>query len=231
MMPPFMWNVNRGGVRSGMWVFFHIRVPKRPAGGFGTNLWKNAHIPDLTPGPPVLPSAGMHTILAGLAVALFLQTSSTGRLTFTAPAGWTPRPAASTMRVAEFLLPKAAGDVEDGDVVVYFFGGQGGDVEANITRWLGQMQQPDGRASKDLAKRESQTINGLTVTVLDVSGTYIAELRPGAADHFNKPGFRMRTAVVPTPRGPYFVKMLGPEKTIVRWNDSFGTFIRSLKFE
>jgi hypothetical protein len=135
------------------------------------------------------------------------------------------------MRVAEFVLPKATGDAEDGDVVVYFFGGQGGDVEANINRWVSQMQQPDGGASAERAKRETKTINGLAVTVLEVSGTYVAEIRPGATEKFNKPGFRMKTAVVQTPRGPHFIKMLGPEKTIAKWNDSFATFLASLTFK
>jgi hypothetical protein len=155
-----------------------------------------------------------------------------GRLTSTAPDGWKIRPATSSMRVAEFILPRADGDTEDGDVVVYYFGAsQGGDVEANITRWVGQMTQPDGRASKDLARRGAQTINGLAVTTLEITGTYIAEMRPGATEHFNKPGFRMRTAVVKTPRGPYFVKMLGPDKTITKWGPSFAEFLRTMRFE
>lgn len=170
------------------------------------------------------------------ALALFAVLPQTpapaGRLAFTAPDGWKTRPAASAMRMAEFILPRADGDTEDGDVVVYYFGAsQGGDVEANITRWVGQMTQPDGRASADLARRGAQTVNGLPVTTLEITGTYVAEVRPGATEHFNKPGFRMRTAVVKTPRGPYFVKMLGPDKTIVRWGPSFAAFLDTFRFE
>jgi hypothetical protein len=172
----------------------------------------------------------MPTLLACL-LAILVQAQPSGRLTFTAPDGWHSRPASSGMRVAEFILPKAAGDPEDGDLVLYFFGGQGGDVEANVNRWLGQMEQPDGKPSKDRATRESKTINGLAVTVLDITGTYVAEVRPGSTERFNKPGFRMRTAVVQTPRGPHFVKMVGPAKTIARWNEAFAGFLASLKFE
>jgi hypothetical protein len=173
---------------------------------------------------------GMHVLAAVICLAQ-VASSVAGRLAFAAPGGWAPRPAASSMRVAEFVLPRTAGDVEDGELVVYFFGGQGGDVEANIARWVGQMQQPDGRASKDIAKREARTVNGLAVTMLDVAGTYVAEVRPGSTEHFNKPRFRMRTAVVQTPKGPYFIKMVGPEKTVARWSEAFVTFIQSLKFE
>ena len=64
-----------------------------------------------------------------------------------------------------------------------------------------------------------------------MSGTYVAEVRPGSTEHFNKPGFRMRTAVVPTPRGPYFVKMLGPDRTIQRWAASFDESVGTLAFQ
>ena len=68
-------------------------------------------------------------------------------LTYTTPAGWKPVTTASAMRVAQFALPRAAGDAQDGELVVYYFGGSGGTVDANIERWLGQMQQPDGKPS------------------------------------------------------------------------------------
>jgi hypothetical protein len=174
----------------------------------------------------------MPTVAATALTALLLvtQTSPAGKLTFTAPEGWTPRPAASTMRVAEFVLPRVGSDAEDGDVVVYFFGGQGGDAEANITRWIGQMQQPDGRSSADVARRSSTTANGLPVTMVDVAGTYVAEVRPGSTEHFNKPGFRMRAAVLMTAGGPYFIKMLGPSATIARWSATLDTFLQSMHF-
>jgi len=154
-----------------------------------------------------------------------------GSLHFTSPDGWTARPAASTMRVAEFVLPKATGDPEDGELIVYFFGGTGGSVEANIERWIGQMQQPDGRGSSEAARRSERTVNGLSVALLDVSGTYIAEVRPGSTDRHSKPGFRMRAAVVTTPRGPFFIKAVGPAKTMRRWNDAFDAFTDSLRFQ
>ena len=49
-------------------------------------------------------------------------------------------------------------------------GGSGGSVDANLDRWLGQMEQADGKPSKAVAKTATMTTNGLKVTVLDVSG-------------------------------------------------------------
>jgi hypothetical protein len=159
------------------------------------------------------------------------QAPASGALKFKAPADWTVQPTTSSMRVAQYALPKAAGDAEDGELVVYFFGGTGGSVDANIERWVGQMQQPDGKSSKDVARRSDRKVNGLAVTLLDIAGTYTAEVRPGSAERHNKPGYRMRTAVVTTPKGPYFVKAVGPAKTIERWNKTFEAFIDSMSFQ
>jgi hypothetical protein len=152
-------------------------------------------------------------------------------LTFTAPDGWKLGRPASAMRVAEFTLPRAAGDTEDAQLVVYYFGGQGGSVEANIARWLGQIEQPDGRPASGVAKTQSRTVNGLALTLVDASGTYVAEMSPGAAEHRNAPHFRLRAGVVQTPKGPYFVKLTGPEKTVARWEGGFDQFIASLRYQ
>lgn len=169
-------------------------------------------------------------ILLLLLTAVCAQDAN-GTLRFVAPPEWTARQPASAMRVAEFTLPKAPGDAEDGDLIVYFFGGSGGSVDANIQRWIGQMRQPDGRPSKDAAKRAERTVNGLPVTVLDISGTYIAEMRPGSAERHDNPNFRMRAAVVTTPKGPYFIKAVGPSKTMAHWSAAMDGFVDSVRFE
>jgi hypothetical protein len=140
-------------------------------------------------------------LTAVLVVSEFQAPAAPGSLKFTAPDGWQPRGPSSNMRVAEFILPGRDATAPGAELVVYYFGGTGGSVDANIQRWLGQMQQPDGRATSDVARREARTINGLKVSLLDVSGTYVAEMRPGAAEKHNSPGFRMRTAVIETPPG------------------------------
>jgi hypothetical protein len=153
------------------------------------------------------------------------QTTQAGTLTFTKPASWTDRAAASSMRVAEFVVPKAAGDSEDGELIVYYFAGGGGSVEANLQRWTSQVQ------STKEPTRTTTTVNGLKLTSLDVSGTYVAEVRPGSGEHYNKPGFRMRAIVVETPKGPYFIKLTGPARTIENASATFDQFLHSLAFK
>jgi hypothetical protein len=153
----------------------------------------------------------------------------TGSLAFTAPTGWQTRAPASTMRVAEFVVPKAAGDPEDAEVIIYFFGGTAGSVDANVQRWIAQFERPKGAPAD--GGRTSFNLGNLKVTTVDVSGTYIAEVRPGATERHNKPNYRMRAAVVETAKGPYFVKFTGPAATVAAGMSGFDAFLKSLRYQ
>ena len=167
-------------------------------------------------------------VLVCAGIAASQQTS----LKFRVPAGWVEEERTSSMRVAQYRLPKAEGDTEDASLVLYYFGqGQGGTTAANMERWVGQIKQADGSASKDKAKEESFEANGLKIATVDISGTYVAETAPGSGTLLNKPGYRLRAAVVETPKGSYYVKLVGPEKTVTHWNDSFTSYLKSFEFK
>lgn len=160
------------------------------------------------------------------------NSSAAGELRYKAPDGWVKEQTTSTMRVAQYKLPKTEGDAEDALLVVYYFGAsQGGAVSANIDRWISQMQQPDGSATKDKAKTETSTVNGLKLTSVDVSGTYTAEMAPGTPGQRNDANYRMRAAVIETPRGNYFLKLVGPAKTLGHWEQSVNDFMKSFEFK
>ena len=166
----------------------------------------------------------MVIILLGLLNTAFQKSS----LKFTVPAGWIEEERTSSMRVAQYRLPKAATDTEDASLVLYYFGqGQGGSTTANIERWVGQMKQAEGSS----AKEEKLEVNGLRITTVDVAGTYVAETAPGSGTFLNKPGYRLRAAVVETPNGSYYVKLVGPDKTVTHWNDSFVSYVKSFEFK
>jgi hypothetical protein len=162
-------------------------------------------------------------------MAAVISLSASG-LTYTTPDGWKLGRPGSSMRVAEFALPRAAGDTEDAQLVVYYFAGQGGSVDANIQRWLGQIVQPDGTPTGAAAKKESRTVNGLAVTLVDASGTYVAEMSPGASERHNQPHFRLRAGVVQTVNGPYFLKLTGPQATVAKWDKAFNDFVGSMRY-
>ena len=130
------------------------------------------------------------------------------------------------------MIPKAKGDAEDAELIVYYFGaGGGGSAEANVNRWISQVQQPDGSSSIAKARHADRTINGLKVTTVDVAGTYTAEMSPGAAEHYNKPGYRLCAAIVDTPQGAYYVKMTGPANTVGAAQPDYERFLTSLKLK
>ena len=162
-------------------------------------------------------------VVLGLLSTTFQKSS----LKFTVPAGWIEEERTSSMRIAQYRLPKTETDTEDASLILYYFGGQGGSAAANIERWIGQMKQAEGNS----AKQESLEVNGLKVTTVDVAGTYVAETAPGSGTFHNNPGYRLRAAVVETPNGPYFVKLVGPEKTVTRWNESFLSYVKSFEFK
>ena len=169
-------------------------------------------------------------MLLAASLVLLLQ-SPAPALKYDVPEGWSSKPLSSKMRLADFVLPKAEGDPEDASLVVTFFGGQGGTVQANFDRWLTQMQQPDGRASKDVAKTSALKTHDLNLSIMDLPGTFVAEIAPGSSEHFNKPGFHLRAAVIEGKGGPYFIRLVGPAKTIAKWDAAVQAFFKSLRVE
>jgi hypothetical protein len=155
-----------------------------------------------------------------------------GELHFKANADWLTEKPSSNMRLAQYKLPKAEGDSEDGSLVLYFFGAnQGGSVQANLDRWISQIEQPDGSSSQAKAKAETLTVHGLKVSTIDLAGTYVAETAPGSGVHHNNPGYRLRAAVIETPKGAHYVKLFGPAKTIARWDKAFDDYLQSFEFK
>lgn len=153
-----------------------------------------------------------------------------GPFTLEVPSGWVEQTPRSRMRRAQFALPRADGDSEDGELTVFYFGmGQGGSTDANISRWIGQVGQPDGSSSRDKAKIRQSQVSGFRMTEVDVSGTLKASNMPGAPQRPAREGYRLLGAVLEGPQGPWFFKLVGPEKTISRWADSFRQFIASAK--
>ena len=126
------------------------------------------------------------------------------------PPSWKRVEGGSAMRKASYKIKAAAGDPEDAEAAVYYFGrSSGGTTEANIQRWTSQF--PDVPA--DNVKRVERQANGMKQTVIDVHGTYDASsMTIKEASH--KPNFRMLAAVVETPAGSYFFKLTGPQKTV-----------------
>ena len=158
-----------------------------------------------------------------------LSGAEAGGVTFDVPAGWTSAP--KPMRSANYTIPAAAGDRQNGELAVYYFGpGQGGGVEANLRRWLGQFVAADGSPmDASDADRSDEQVGGMQVTVLDVTGTYLFKPFPMAPQATPMPGYRMLAAIVQGPDAPIFFKLTAPEKTAAQAEQEFRKVIGSLR--
>jgi hypothetical protein len=146
----------------------------------------------------------------------------------TAPASWKKGQPASQMQYAVFTLPKADGDPEDATLTVYFFGtGSGGGVDANVKRWQGMFKG----AAAEKSKTEKMKVGGVPVTTLDVSGTYLFKARPfdPSAKTEEKPDFRMVGVVFESKNGPYFMRLVGPAKTVEKHKKEFDEWLKNFK--
>src|SRR5688500_16022172 len=171
----------------------------------------------------------MKVLLAILAASASLAVADTGGgIKWTPPAAWKSQ-GERPMRVATYTIPAAKGDTEAGELAVFYFGpGQGGGVDANIDRWIGQFQQPDGKPSADRAKRQKRTMNGLAVTTIDLPGTYMASAGPMSPTKTSKADFRLIGAIVEGPQGAVFFKLTGPAKTIAASEAAFEKMLASV---
>jgi len=92
---------------------------------------------------------------------------SAGGVSWTIPDRWQvgdERP----MRVATYVVPAADGDESGAECAVFHFGeGQGGDIESNIARWVGQFENPSE------PRQSTIETNGLNITTVATTGTFL----------------------------------------------------------
>jgi hypothetical protein len=150
-------------------------------------------------------------------------------LKFKAPTAWKSREPETQMRAAQLTIPAAEGDKEPADLSVFVFPGGAGTVKANIDRWQSQFQDENGKAPK--IATETRKGKNTDVTFAEVAGRYVAAVRPGSPEKYDKPGYRLLGAIVDTPRASYYLKMIGPDKTVKGARDAFDELIKTIEVE
>lgn len=141
---------------------------------------------------------------------------------FTLPEGWQQQQPRSRMRLAQAVIPGPAGP---GELTVFFFGvGGGGGVEANLQRWIGQVELDPGTAPA----REVFTVGQFQVTSVEVRGT----LKPstmGTGPATPQPDSLLLGAVVEGSGGPWFFKATGPADTLAPQRAAFLAVLKSAR--
>ena len=156
---------------------------------------------------------------------------SVGKLHGKLPSSWKSVTPSSSMRLAQMELAAAPGDAEPGELTVFYLGSDAGGVEANIDRWCAQFDQPDGKQTKDVAKREEIMVGNLKATLVEFTGTMGASTMPGMASKGNKENWANLSAIVMTPEGPFFFKGTGPANTMKAQKSALTGFVKSLTFD
>jgi hypothetical protein len=150
-----------------------------------------------------------------------------GGLSFQAPESWKSVPTRSQMRRAQLQVEPASGDDYPAMLVVYAFPGGAGSIDANLKRWQGQFKDADGNPPKI----ESKAVKGknVEVTRVETAGHYKPSPIPGVAPEPERENARMLVAVVSTDRVSYFLKMVGPDKTMTSLRPTFDALISSIE--
>ncbi len=149
-----------------------------------------------------------------------------------APATWKAQEPSNKFRAYQFSLPKAQGDKEDAELVIFYFGaGSGGSVNDNLKRWKGMFQAPEGKSIDDVSKVEKLKIGNVEATYLDVQGTYLHKFPPfdPNAKTTKKQNFRRLGVVFASEKGPYFITVTGPAKTVESQKKSFDDWLKAFK--
>lgn len=135
-------------------------------------------------------------------------------------------PPKNAMRKASYEVPRAAGDAEDGELAVFYFGpGEGGGIEQNVDRWVKQFSdiQP---ADVKRADREANGLREHTVEI--VRGTFASGM-PGMGPSGPKKDYALAGAIIEAPSGAYFFKMTGPAKTVAAARAAFMQLLDSVR--
>lgn len=147
-----------------------------------------------------------------------------GGLTWTAPDAFVRKPPKSSMRVAEYSLTGAP----QAELGVFYFGAdQGGSVDANMARWVGQFTQPDGSPTQ--SKRSERDVKGIKVSLVEATGTFGGGMSmPGGPAPTIMQDAMLLAAIAKGPEGSVFFKLTGPKAAIEGARAAFDELIASI---
>jgi hypothetical protein len=147
------------------------------------------------------------------------------QITWLDPPAFKRVPPSNPMRKASYVVPRAAGDGEDGELTVFYFGPkEGGSIDANVDRWVKQF----GEVKPGDVKRADREANGLRQHTVELeSGTFSSGMPGGATKP--KENFGLLGGIVEAPSGTYFFKLTGPSKTVKQAKPDFYKLLDSIK--
>ncbi len=143
-----------------------------------------------------------------------------GKFLLSVPSGFTKVKPKSRIVEAEFSVKALKGDENNGRLTMMR---SGGSIEANIDRWVGQFS---GKMEKEVTKEKH---NGLTVHLVDLTGTFANSPNGPFGPKKMEDDYRMLGAICVSSTGNYFLKFYGPKKTVASQLDNFKKMLKSVK--
>lgn len=146
-----------------------------------------------------------------------------GGIRFSVPEDWEKAVPSSQMRLYEFTIPSREKIGQPAEMTVFYFGpGQGGSVQSNIDRWVGQFNTAENPSVPVLGKKK---VRDMEVTTLFVEGTYVSAMPMMARMPLKE--YAMYGAVVEGPKGLVFFKLTGPRVTVQSAQEGFENLVNS----
>lgn len=141
------------------------------------------------------------------------------------PADWKEETPTSTMRMAQFKLPKADGDKEDGELALFAFPGGSGTVEQNLKR---QEAKFEITGKPDVSEIKIGEAKG---TYQDIKGTFLKKFPPFAPDAkiTKMDSYRQLYVVFEAGGKQYYMTLLGPAKTVEKHKAGFDEWLKNFK--
>jgi hypothetical protein len=170
-----------------------------------------------------------------LATAFFLlgadepkQTVDAKGMTFEAPKAWKSSPPTTQMRRAQLTVEPIEGDDYPAELVVSAFLGGAGSVEDNLKRWQNFFKDEDGKTPK-IESKKVQAKN-VEVTQAETSGHYYPASFGGKKEP-DRAGARFLGVIVTGKKYSYYIRMVGPDKTMKKLKDDFDEMVKTIKLE
>jgi len=155
------------------------------------------------------------------------QTIEARGLTFEAPKDWKKVETTSRMRAAQLKVDPVDGDDFPAELVVYVFPGGAGSVDDNVERWRKQFKDENGAAPK--VETQKVQAKSLEASRVEIAGHYHPTSFPGLPPEKDRANARLLGAIVTTDKFGYFLKMVGPDKTMKEISPKFDELIKSLE--
>lgn len=123
------------------------------------------------------------------------------------PASWVWTKPSMQFRTLQYAVAGEGDSTKAAELVIsVFMAGDGGPLDANITRWKGQFRVGDAAPEPKLSDKE---IGPLKVKFVELEGDYMAMGAPAPRKDFLQLG-----AIVEAPGRNVFFRLIGPKETV-----------------